>query len=59
MVYTEKTLVQKMDAERQSLETNIVDTEAAEDTVKLVRPMFPFEGKLRSYIMYKLAPQLL
>ena len=41
--------VQKMDAERQSLETNIVDTDAVEDTVKLVRPMFSFEGKLRSY----------
>ncbi len=39
--------VQKMDAERQSLETSIVDTDAVEDTVKLVRPMFPFEGKLR------------
>jgi len=40
--------VQKMDADRQSLETSIEDTEAVEDTVKLVRPMFPFGGKLRS-----------
>ncbi len=40
--------VQKMDAEPQSLETNVVDTDAVEDTVKLVRPMFPFEGELCS-----------
>ncbi len=41
--------VQKMDAERQSLEAASIDTEAVEDTVKLVRPMFPFGGKLQNY----------